>query len=536
MKSVGKLFGWVAWRALGETMLLEAVLLAALLSFGGQAPPNVLSQGILFLIVVCVLWFALRAPVKQGKLFPRAVCDFVNAVILTLFMALWALLLVMVLNLRLVYMSTNLGRGVEFFYLLSGFLFLVVRVAGEAWRYWSRLRSRKLIWSLTHAQLTVVVISVMLVAIVLSVVTLFDASRQYRQEATPAATILDRLVLTAFPLVGITVAFVGLTLAMVLPPAALVSYSIAKRITLRLARLATAAQRLRGGQYDARVAVVGEDEVAQLQTDFNAMAEDLQNTLVQLAAERDKVTSLLEARRTLTASVSHELRTPVATARSYLEPMLARWGDDLPDGLRSELIVIDREVLRLERLIEDLFTLSQAEVRKLELRLAPLDCGPVAARMVDTLGPLAWGQKRVKVVCEIEPGLAPAQADEGRLEQILTNLLRNAIRHTPLGGIVAVQVGEQEDFIRFDIRDTGAGIPAEALPFIWDRFYRLTEAAVNGEGVTTGQGAGLGLALVKELVEAMGGYVAVESQVSLGSCFTICLPTANLGDPKRGMP
>jgi signal transduction histidine kinase len=285
----------------------------------------------------------------------------------------------------------------------------------------------------------------------------------------------------------------------------------------RLQALAQTANELQGGNYAARVEVSGEDEVAQLQSDFNVMAADLESALTEIQAERDKVASLLDAQRQLTASVSHELRTPLATIQGYLEPALEN-----PTSVNAETLeIIQQETLRLQRLIDDLFTLSQAEVEALKLHLQPVDVGVVAQRMAETHASLAWQRGRVEVVAQNEGDDLLAQVDEGRLEQIMTNLLRNAIRHTPPGGIVAVVVSQVGNWIWVEVRDTGEGIDPKDLPLIWGRFYRGSEGQPSPES-----GAGLGLALVKELTETMRGTVAVESTLGEGSMFTIRLPKA----------
>jgi signal transduction histidine kinase len=139
--------------------------------------------------------------------------------------------------------------------------------------------------------------------------------------------------------------------------------------------------------------------------------------------------------------------------------------------------------------------------------------------MVDTFAPLAWQSHKVEVIAQIGPDVPETRLDEGRLEQILANLLRNGIRHTPPGGIVAVAVSNQNDWVQIEVRDTGEGIASEILPHIWTRFFRGKGAHVDSKA-----GTGLGLALVKELTEAMGGTVAVESTVGEGSVFTVRFP------------
>jgi len=231
------------------------------------------------------------------------------------------------------------------------------------------------------------------------------------------------------------------------------------------------------------------------------------------------VASLLQSRRELFANVSHELRTPVATIRGYLDSSLAGNNAD-PGQLQRDLEVMSHEVERLQGLIDDLFTLARAEVDGLAVDLRPTDVGALALRRAEAMAPLAWQKGRVEVLAEVQPDLPLALADAGRLEQVLVNLIRNAVRHTPPGGVVVVLVAGEVDAVRVDVRDTGQGIPSEELPRVWERFYRGASARQDGPG------AGLGLTLVKELVEAMGGVVSVESVVGQGSCFTVRLQSA----------
>ena len=301
-----------------------------------------------------------------------------------------------------------------------------------------------------------------------------------------------------------------------LASSSLLAYVLSRRLVHRLEGLARAAEALRSGRLAVRVPVGGRDEIAELQQSFNAMATDLERSLGELAAERDRVSGLLHARRQLVAGVSHELRTPVATLRGYLESALRRDGS-VPTDLHADLEIMQNELGRLQRLIDDLFMLARAEVGRLELRPEPTDAGALARRLVATQAPLAWRQRRVELVAEIPDHPPLAWVDAQRLEQILSNLLSNAVRHTPPGGLVAVTVAEESEHVRVDVRDTGAGIPPEDLPHVFERFYR---------GGDRSGGAGLGLALVKELTEGMGGTVWAASTPGEGSCFSVRLPRA----------
>jgi signal transduction histidine kinase len=305
-----------------------------------------------------------------------------------------------------------------------------------------------------------------------------------------------------------------------LASASLVAYLLSRRIVGRLERLGAAAGALAAGDVSARVDPGPDDEVGLLGRRFNAMAGDLQRTLAELKAERDRVAGLLEARRQLVAGVSHELRTPVATVRGYLESTLRRDGT-LGADLRADLETTEREVIRLQRLIDDLFTLSRAEVGRLELRATAVDVGGIVRRAVETAAPLVWRQRQVRVLADVGPEVPPAHADPQRVEQILGNLLANAARHTPPGGLVAAVVRAEAEAVVLEVRDTGDGIPADDLPHVFERFYRGRDADATGDG-----GVGLGLALVKELAEAMGGTVGAASTPGEGSRFSVRLPRA----------
>ena len=379
-------------------------------------------------------------------------------------------------------------------------VFVICRVGVHMWLFWDRLRRTQLVWSLAHA----IVVLLALGAGVL--ILLIDALIFYR---LPVFYVLPVTMVLVVVSLGVLVALI--------PPFALFSYLAMRGTVQRVKMLAAATSALRAGNYHVRVPVMGEDEVAQLQSDFNAMATDLQRTLHELQEQRDNVAKLLNERRELIANVSHELRTPVATLRGYLETMLIHWdGISRPD-IHHDLRVMEDETVRLHGLVEDLFTLSRAEVGKLELDCVPTDIGEIVQRLVSSSAPLAWRSSKIELVADIPTCLPPVSVDAKRLEQILHNLLHNGVRHTSPGGIVAVMVLIEDNSIALQVRDTGEGIATEDLPYIWKRFYQSKSSHMGG-------GTGLGLALVKEWTEAMGGTVSVESTFGEGSCFTVRLP------------
>jgi signal transduction histidine kinase len=507
-----------AGRALLETLLIAAALAALSLTLipfehtAGLLPLRVGPSMVLLAGPCCALWCAVRLRVRPGAPWRQLPLELLIG--LPLGLAPTALVVATFSALdaqggeRAAAVHALLGRiapawAIPVLLALFALEFVVLRLGVRLWLVWDRLRRRHLRWALTHAHLTVVVLASGALAALL---LLND---------------LDKIgsVLAIVPVLFVLSIVTGIALALVLAPSAVFSYLFARPTTERVERLAAATDALRAGDYGVRVAVTGEDEIARLQANFNAMAADLERAVRDLQVERDTVAGLLRARRELVAGVSHELRTPVATLRGYLDSALAHWDGRPAPMLHRDLEVMERETVRLQGLIDDLFSLSRAEVGRLELRRAPTDLAAVARAAVAAVAPLAWQSHRVEVVAEAGGSVPAALADAGRVEQALANLLHNAVRHTPPGGIVAVTASAEGAAVALRVRDTGEGIAAADLPHIWERFYRG-----GGARARDGEGSGLGLALVKELVEAMGGYVAAESTPGAGSCFTIRLP------------
>jgi signal transduction histidine kinase len=532
MRKFRFLWGAHPAQALLESWLIGLAILFLLSRQVGAVSPPVLANGLLFLCGTSGLWAVLRSRLPQGQWLRQTVWELAVGLGLGLAMVAGLGAVALLLGWEGVWLNSTLRNTSIALLLLfgTGPGYVAARLGVRLWLAWDRLRRRRMLWAITHAHLTVVVLLVLFVAGGALLVSLLTSTDQFLQpEPVDLATsFIERVFHTVFPATILILLLTVVALAALLPPSALFSFLVARRTTRRLEALAEATEALRQGQYDTRVELVGEDEVARLQSGFNAMAGELARTLHELEAERDKVASLLQSRRELVAGVSHELRTPVATMRATLESVLGRQAGALPDGLRHDLVVVSNEVLRLQRLIDDLFTLAQADAGGLRVECQAIDVAPLVQRLVDALAPLAWTSSRVEVVADLPPDLPHARADGARLEQILANLLRNAIRHTPPGGIVIAAARAVPGAVVLEVRDTGEGITPEDLPHIWERFYRGAKRPAGNR-----PGAGLGLALVKELAEAMGGSVAVESEVGQGSCFMVRLPIHNTGIKPR---
>jgi signal transduction histidine kinase len=524
MRDVSGRSGRFFWSAHPARAVIEAwawgfAILFLLWRLAGTVAPAVIGNGWFALAGTAGMWAALRARLPAGAPWRRLLWELGIGFALSLVMVAGIIGPIYLLHWEAAWQAAFVQEFPAIVLLLGvGPGFVIARALVHLWLYWNRLRRRRMLWSLTHAHLIVVVVVVGSLALVALFLSPLREILRYDPQANGFwAALASDLLVTFFPAAMAVLFVLALVLAIVLPPSALLSFLVARKTTRRLEDLTRATDALRDGNYATRVAVAGEDEVAQLQSNFNVMAGTLETTLRDLEAERDKVAQLLHARRMLVASVSHELRTPVATIRGYLESIRA--GDATPDTLGRDLAVIEAESLHLQRMLDDLLTLSKVEVDALPLNLQPIELEPVVQRRLAALAPLAWERERTELVAEIPDGLPPVRADADRLDQILTNLLRNALRHTPPGGIIAVRAEAEADRVRIDVCDTGAGIAPEELVHVWERFYRGEEARA-----LDARGAGLGLALVKELAEAMGGAVGVQSAVGEGSHFTVWLP------------
>jgi signal transduction histidine kinase len=499
------------WQALLEALSLATFCWLGLLLAYGRI--SFLWTMLLSLLadIAALLLCTLRLRLSAGSWREQGFSDLLPAILLGLSLSslelLFTLLLLRIAPAGPLWQSTRRPLLVALIALcLDLALFAIFRTGIRFYALSRRLRRARLFWSLTYTQVMSVAVGTGALIVVLEAVVIYQTLDSFISFFTALGLILFGLV----------------SLIVIVLPFALSSYLIMRRVTGRLQALGTATSALRAGDYTRRIQVTGEDEVAHLQADFNAMAAELERAVLALQKERDTVAALLQSRRELVATVSHELRTPMATLRSYLESVLLHWNERGQDDLHADLQIMESEVIHLQKLVDDLFALSRAEIGKLAVQSLPLEIGPLLSRTAAVITPLAWQKNKIEVVAEIAPKLPAILVDPGRLQQVLQNLLHNAVRHTSPGGIVAISAQADEKTVTIQVRDTGKGIPPEALAHIWKRYYQSEQHARLRES-----GIGLGLALVKEWIEAMGGSVAVESVVGQGSCFTLSFPRAD---------
>lgn len=300
----------------------------------------------------------------------------------------------------------------------------------------------------------------------------------------------------------------GLLLATVLATACalVLSYFVARQIARPVQRMLTATQRIGSGHYAERVVVPvanAGDELGQLAASFNAMASALEET------ERHRVE--------LVGDVAHELRTPITTLTGYLEGLL----DGVIESTPETWAKLHTESLRLRRLVDDLQELSRAEARQISLHIGPVSPESLLSAARERVAP-QFAEKGLELRFELPTRLPDVAADADRAVQILTNLLTNALRYTPIPGRVDVSVAREGRTLAFEVRDTGVGIAPDNLPRVFERFYRVEKSRARALG-----GSGIGLTIAKALVEAMGGAMRVESAgLGKGSVFTFTLPVA----------
>jgi len=282
-----------------------------------------------------------------------------------------------------------------------------------------------------------------------------------------------------------------------------VSFFLSQRVVKPVHAMTSASQRIAAGHYDERVQEPGTDELGQLAQSFNQMAEQLQ-----------QVESM---RRQLIGDVAHELRTPLTAIKGSMEGLI----DGMLPASDETYQQIHHEAERLNRLVNDLQELSRVEAGAYELELKSVNFSNLVQTVVKRFGS-QFEKKNVRFMVNLPSDLPNVQADGDRIIQVLTNLISNSLRHTPTGGEVLLSASQQGNHIHATVRDTGVGIPPEHLPHIFTRFYRVDKSRSRQAG-----GSGIGLTIVKHLVEAHGGQIWVESKgQDQGSEFTFTLPLA----------
>ena len=285
---------------------------------------------------------------------------------------------------------------------------------------------------------------------------------------------------------------------------------ITRQLTTPLRSMTVAARRLAAGERHTPLTVPAEAELGALALAFNTMAADLDHQE--------------QLRRQLVADIAHELRTPLSVLRLQVESL----EDGVAQPTAETLSSLGQEVGLLQRLVEDLRLLSLADAGQMTFALANIDPHDLVAHAATMYAPRAR-QQGIELRVNASPVLPKIRADQQRLAQVLGNLIENALRYTPAGGVVTLGVQQKVaadapslvGTVVFSVADSGPGIAPGDLAHIFDRFYRADRARSRETG-----GSGLGLAIVQRLTEALGGQVSVESELGNGTVFRVALPVA----------
>jgi len=290
--------------------------------------------------------------------------------------------------------------------------------------------------------------------------------------------------------------------ALAIAIALILTFILSRRILSPIRTLGNTARKLGKGDFSQRVRIKDRGEVGELAKTFNSMADDLERT--------EKL------RRNMVADIAHELRTPLSNVSGYLEAIR----DEVIKPEPSTIASLSEEVDLLSRLVDDLQELALADAGELKLNRQSEDITQLIQQAVKAVQTKVLA-KGLEINVDITANLSSVNIDYQRISQVLRNLLENAIKHTPNGGKITVSAVQQESFIRVNVEDDGEGIPAEDLPNMFERFYRVDKSRTRHAG-----GSGLGLTIAKRLVESHGGTISVQSELGKGSCFSFKLPAS----------
>jgi two-component system sensor histidine kinase BaeS len=359
-----------------------------------------------------------------------------------------------------------------------------------------RLRSRLVA---SHLVVALAALGTVLVAVSLVGPGYFADAMGHRP-GDPEGQAMDAATLAAFQEAVRTALIAALAIALI--AAVLVALALSARIATPVTRLVAAARRIAAGHYAERVPPSGGGEVGELAETFNAMASSLE------ATERRRLQ--------LVGDVAHELRTPLATLDGYLEGLQ----DGVVEAAPETWTLLRRETGRLNRLVDDLSQLWRAEARQLPLTMETIDVSTLVTEVVEQFRAQA-GSRSLTITSDLPGGLT-VHADRDRLAQVLGNYLSNAIRYSPDGSDIAISAHRANDEITVAVRDHGPGLTAEQRGHVFERFYRIDPSRSRALG-----GSGIGLAIVRAIVDAMGGRAWAESEgLGTGSTFLLSLPAS----------
>ena len=332
--------------------------------------------------------------------------------------------------------------------------------------------------------------------------SLVGYSKALLQLNVPTTPIDQSIATTRLVLILGMLAALGIAVALTLP---LINLALRPLVEMERvsARIAAGALSLRLTEPAAR------DEIGRLARAFNSMVARLEAAFAR--------------QKRFVADVSHELRTPLTGLGGSLEILLFGAANDDEEATHHLMSGMYAEVERMQRLVVDLLALTRLDEGRLKLRLTTVEVSPLLADICAQMQSQVHGQS---LTYQVPPGLPALRGDADQLHRVLLNIVENALKFTPAGGCVELRAAnEEQGWVRLEIQDTGAGIPPEALPHVFERFYRADPSRTHQSSQIGG--SGLGLSLARELVEAHGGTIAISSRVGQGTTVTLWLPVHN---------
>jgi two-component system, OmpR family, sensor kinase len=291
-------------------------------------------------------------------------------------------------------------------------------------------------------------------------------------------------------------------------------------MTRRLKRLASAMEVFKQSDFSEPLSA-SSLPIGRAGDEIDQLGETFQRMMDRIVHQMNKLKETDALRRELVANVSHDLRTPLASLHGYLETLLLKEGSLTPEEHRAYLEIANRHSERLGKLVSELFELAKLDSQETRPRIEPFSLSELVQDVVQKFR-LSAENKNIRLRAELRGDLPFVSADIGLIERVLENLIENALRHTPPDGRVTVSLMNGNDRITVQTADTGCGIPSEEIPHIFDRFYRVGQRRTEGS-----DGAGLGLAIAKRILELHGSEIRAESGVRGGAVFTFSLPVYN---------
>ncbi|WP_066635488.1 ATP-binding protein [Desulfolucanica intricata] len=295
--------------------------------------------------------------------------------------------------------------------------------------------------------------------------------------------------------------------------AIILSFFLSRRLSRPLLYMNQVAQSMVRGDYSRKVPVKSKDEIGLLARSLNRLSEELEEKITALE-------QLDQTRRDFVANVSHELRTPLTIMQGYTEAVLDGFAGN-EEEQQKYLNNILEEILRLRRLVDDVLNLRSLETGQISLKKQRIDVKQIVKKVAVIFEPF-FKERKIRFILDWQEQVPHAYGDFDRLEQVLVNLIDNALRYTPQGGEIKVKASYSANFIKVSVSDSGPGIPSDELPLIWERFHKVDKARSRA-----GEGSGLGLAISKSIIQAHKGEISAFSEIGGGTTLEFTLPIFN---------